>query len=324
MERSHPFIEVTIEGKTVHDAFYQRLVSATIRDEPGQSADTLELVFDDTGNEIDIPEKGAKIAIRFGFKGVGTWKMGTFVFERASYNFGSGGERLTLSAKSAELRADVKESLSEHFDGQTIGQIVELLAKRHGYKAKVSPEIADIKIDYLARPEQSVTDLLTRLADRTGALFSVKDNTFLFLKRGSLPPITIYKGDCSDGEFSVEPRPKYGKAAAGWYDRRRNKTVYEEHSTGLDGPTRRLRTVYASEAEAKKAAEAEGNRLGRATGQGSLTMAGRPEMMADTPIKTIGFRKEFDGDWRAASVEHRFDDTYTTAVELEAPETGKK
>ncbi|MCL7999169.1 hypothetical protein M8994_13025 [Brucella sp. 21LCYQ03] len=48
MERSHPFIEVSIAGKTVHDAFYQRLVSATIRDEPGQSADTLELVFDDT------------------------------------------------------------------------------------------------------------------------------------------------------------------------------------------------------------------------------------------------------------------------------------
>ncbi|MRN79926.1 late control protein, partial [Brucella sp. 10RB9210] len=72
MDRSHPFIEVSIEGKTVHDAFYQRLISATIRDEPGQSADTLELVFDDTGNEIEIPQKGAKIEIRFGFKGVGT------------------------------------------------------------------------------------------------------------------------------------------------------------------------------------------------------------------------------------------------------------
>ncbi|MRN67875.1 contractile injection system protein, VgrG/Pvc8 family [Brucella sp. 10RB9213] len=324
MERSHPFIEVSIEGKTVHDAFYQRLVSATIRDEPGQSADTLELVFDDTGNEIDIPQKGAKIEIRFGFKGVGTWKMGTFVFERASYNFGSDGERLTFSCKSAELRADVKEPLSEHFDGATIGQIVEQLAKRHGYKAKVSPELANTKLDYIARANQSAVDFLTRLADRTGALFSIKDNTFLFLKRGSLPPITITKGDCSEGEFSIEPRPKYGKAAAGWYDRRRNKTVYEEHATGLYGPTRRLRTVYASQAEAKKAAEAEGARLARATGQGSLTMAGWPEVMADAPINAVGFRKEFDGEWRAASVEHRFEDTYTTSIELEAPEKGKE
>lgn len=151
MERSHPFIEVSIAGKTVHAAFYQRLVSATIRDEPGQSADTLDLVFDDVGNEIDIPEKGAKIEIRFGFKGVGTWKMGTFVFERASYNFGSDGERLTLSCKSGELRADVKEPVSEHFDGETVGQIVEQLAKRHGYKAKVSDEIANTEIEYIAR-----------------------------------------------------------------------------------------------------------------------------------------------------------------------------
>ncbi|MDL2332457.1 phage tail tape measure protein [Brucella inopinata] len=117
---------------------------------------------------------------------------------------------------------------------------------------------------------------------------------------------------------------RFAKAAAGWYDRRRNKTIYEEHATGLEGPTRRLRTVYASQAEAKKAAEAEGARLARATGQGSLTMAGTPEVMADAPINALGFRKEFDGEWRAASVEHRFEDTYTTSIELEAPEKGKE
>ncbi|MCL7999168.1 contractile injection system protein, VgrG/Pvc8 family [Brucella sp. 21LCYQ03] len=250
--------------------------------------------------------------------------MGTFVFERASYNFGSDGERLTLSCKSAELCADVEEPVSEHFDGETVGQIVEPLAKRHGYKAKVNDEIANTKIEYIARTGQSAADFLTRLADRTGALFSIKDNTFLFLKRGSLPPITITKGDCSEGEFSIEPRPKYGKAEAGWHEMRRNKTVYEEHSTGLEGQARRLRTVYASKAEAKKAAEAEGSRLARATGQGSLTIAGMPEMMADTPINAQGFRKEFDGEWRAASVEHRFDDTHTTSIELQAPEKGKE
>lgn len=324
MDRSHPFIEVSIDGKTVHDAFYQRLNSATIRDEPGQGSDTLELVFDDVGNEIEIPEKGAKITVRFGFRGIGVWKMGTFVYEQAKYSFGSDGERLTLSGKSAELRADVKEPLSEHFDDQTIGQIVEQLAKRHGYKAKVSPQLASVKLDYIARTEQSSADFLTRLADRTGALFSVKDGTFLFMKRGSLPAITISKGDCVDGEFSVEPRPKYGKTAAGWYDRKKNRTVYEEHSTGLDGPVRRLRTVFASQAEAKKAAEAEGGRLNRATGKGSITLAGRPEIMADTPINATDFRKEFNGEWRAGAVEHRFDETYTTNIELEAPEKGKK
>lgn len=324
MDRSHPFIEVSIDGKTVHDTFYQRLNSATIRDEPGQGSDTLELVFDDVGNEIEIPEKGAKITVRFGFRGIGVWKMGTFVYEQATYSFGENGEILTLSGKSAELRADVKEPLSEHFDDQTVGQIVEQLAKRHGYKAKVSPELANVKLDYIARTEQSSADFLTRLADRTGALFSVKDGTFLFLKRGSLPAITIRKGDCVDGEFSVEPRPKYGKTAAGWYDRKKNRTVYEEHSTGLDGPVRRLRTVFASQAEAKKAAEAESGRLNRATGQGSITLAGRPEIMADTPINATDFRKEFNGEWRAGSVEHRFDETYTTSIELEAPEKGKK
>lgn len=324
MERSHPFIEVSISGRVVHAAFYTRLISATIRDETGQGADTLELVFDDSGNTIEIPEKGAKIEVRFGFKGTGVWKMGTFIYETASYSFDDGGERLTLRGKSAELRADLKEPISEHFDDATIGDVVEKLAKRHGYKFKVSDEYKTLKLDYTARTEQSVTDFLTRLADRYGALFSIKDEAFLFLARGSLAPLVIRKTDCIEGEFSVEPRPKYGKTAAGWFDRKKGKTIYEEHDTGLSGPVRRLRTTYPSQKEALKAAEAESKRLNRATGNGSIRIAGMPEMMADTPIVAIGFRAEFDGEWRAGAVEHRYDDTYTTSVQLEANEKGKK
>lgn len=76
--------------------------------------------------------------------------------------------------------------------------------------------------------------------------------------------------------------------------------------------------------EAKAAASSEGDRLGRATGTGSITLAGLPEAMADAPILTTGFRAEANGLWRAASVDHTFGDTYMTTIELEAPEAGKK
>ena len=56
MDRSRPFIEVDVDGKTVSSAFYTRLSSATISDAPGQEADTCELVFDDQGNAIAVPE----------------------------------------------------------------------------------------------------------------------------------------------------------------------------------------------------------------------------------------------------------------------------
>lgn len=324
MDRSTPFIEVTVAGRPVSTAFYTRLSTASIHDAPGQEADTCELVFDDSGNEIEVPEKGARITVKFGFRGGGGWKMGVFDFDKAMIGGGANGELLTLSCRSADMRSDVKEPLSEHFDDTTIGDIVEHLARRHKHTAKISPELASIKIDYVARAEQSAVDFLTRLADRTNALFAIKGNQFLFLTRGTLQSVSIDKTECESWSFSIEPRPKYGKVAVGWYDRTSNKTVFEEHSTGLEGPVKRLRKSYGSAAEAKKAAEAESDRLGRATGSGSLTLGGRPEIMADTPIIATGFRKEASGQWQVASVDHVYGDTYLTTINLEAPKEGKK
>lgn len=323
----YPFIEVMVNGGPVSAGFYTRLVSATIHDAPGQEADTIELRFDDSNNSIAMPSKGAKILVRFGFRdafGAGAGqKMGEFVVEKTSIEGGADGEFLTVSGRSADMRSDVKEPLSEHFDKKTIGDIVEELAGRHGMGSKVDPDLAKIKTEYVARYEQSATDFLTRLADRVGGMFAVKGGKFLFLKRGILPAASIDKSECVSWSFDVEPRPLYGKVQAGWYDRSKNAVTYEDSETGLEGPSRRLRKVFASPDEAKAAAKSEGDRLGRATGSGTITLAGRPDIMADAPIMTTGFRPEANGLWRCGGVDHVYEDSYTTTIELEAPEEGK-
>lgn len=322
--RSHPFIEVTVGGRPVNDLFYSALVSATIHDEPGQDADTVDLVFDDALNQVALPSPGQIIVVRFGFRGAGSFKMGRFAVEKPTIEGGPDGEFVRLSGQSAELRSSIKETGSEHFDDTTVGEVVRQVAGRLGLGASVSPSIATLRIDYLARFQQSPADFLTRLADRTGAVFSIKDGKVLFLERGTLLAAqTITRTMCESWTFEVEPRPMFGTIEACWFDRAAGKVAFETHSTGLQGPLKRLRKVGGSAAEARAAARAEGDRLARATGSGSLTLAGMPEIMADTPIVTVGFRAEANGLWRAASVDHVYDDTYKTTVRLEAPETGK-
>jgi uncharacterized protein len=324
MARSHPFIEVTVNGKPVSGAFYSRLVSARICDAPGQKADTVDLTFDDAGNEIEMPPNGALIVVRFGFRDFGASKMGVFTVEKPTISGGPHGEFLNLSGRSADMRSDVKEPLSEHFDDQTLGQITEALAARHGYRAKVDQELASIQLPYTARVGQSAVDFLTRLADRFGALFSVKDQTFLLLRRGAfLPPITIHKHECESWEFEFEPRPQYGSSEAGWFDRSKGKVTYETYHGTSGGPRKRMRVIYPTEKEAGAAARSETERLGRATGSGSLTLGGRPEIMADAPLITAGFRPEVNGQWSVAGVDHVYEETYMTTIKLEAPSTGK-
>ncbi|HCL63710.1 MAG TPA: late control protein [Rhizobium sp.] len=319
----YPFIEVDVNGKPVSTDFYSRLVSATIRDEPGQEADRIDLRFDDEGNDIEMPEKGAIVTARFGYRDTGAQKMGVFVVEKTGIEGGDGGEFIDISGRSADMRSDVKEPLSEHFDDTTVGAIVSDLAKRHGFEAKVDDELAAIAIPYIARYEQGATDFLTRLADRVGGFFAPKGKKFILVKHGFLSPVTIDKSECESWRFDVEPRPLYGKAEAGWYDRKSNTLIFEQQSTGLEGGVKRLRRIFATQEEAKLAASSESGRLGRATGSGSITLAGRPDVMADAPIRTTGWRPEVTGLWRCAGVDHVYQETYMTTIDVEAPEDGK-
>lgn len=321
----YPFIEASIGGKPVSDMFYQRLVKATIHDAPGQDADSCELTFDDTDNAVEIPATDDEIDIEFGFRdeGYARSKAGRFVVEKPRIEGGEGGEFVIVSGRSAKMAPDVKEPLSEHFQDTTVGAVVSELAGRHGYQARVDGAFASQPIEYMARVNQSTYDFLSRLADRYGALFAPKGGQYLFLQRGRMPAITIDKSECESWQFEVEPRPRYGKVEAGWFERSSGRTIFETHSTGLKGPIKRLRTTYPSKAVATAAAKGEGERLGRATGSGSITMAGRPEIMADIPIITRGWRPEANGLWRCSGVDHTFDSTYMTTAELEAPEAGK-
>jgi phage protein D len=324
MSGLYPFINVSVGGRPVSDFFYQRLNSASIHDAPGQESDSCELTFDDAGNEIGLPSSGDAIDVHFGYRDAGgAEKMGQFVVEKPTIEGGEDGEFLIVRGRSAKMASDIKEPLSEHFDDMTIGQIVRQLAGRHGHRAKIDPAFANERLDYIARSGQSTMDFLTRIADRYGALFAIKDRSFLFLQHGQMPTQTISKFDCESWSFEIEPRQRYGKVEAGWFDRATGQTKFETFSTGLEGPVKRMRTLFSTAAAAKAATKGEGERLGRSTGSGSLTLAGRAGLLADFPIVTTDFRPECNGLWRVASIEHSFEDAYTMTVEIEAPEEGK-
>ncbi|WP_254493694.1 phage late control D family protein [Bartonella sp. B1099] len=324
--RTHPFIEVRVGDKLVHEVFYQRLLTATITDNAGNEADTFEAEFDDSGNDLEIPSRNTALHVTFGYEGSIRAFMGRFVVETVISCGGSDGEILRLCGKSASMRGELKEQVSEHFDHKTIGEIVEILAKRHGYQAKVSPKFTKQTLPYVVRTDQSVIDFLTRLADRMQARFLIKDNKFLFLGGDNLPLQTIHQYDCAHWEFTLEPRTQYGTIEASYFDRSKGQQHVVTHHTGYHGPVRRLRTCYPCESQAQAAAASESDRLCRAMGSGSLSLEGRPEIMADQPLLLQGFRREINGPWHAATVTHRYEKQsgYITEITLEALNQGEE
>ena len=222
------------------------------------------------------------------------------------------------------VRKCMKEPADEHFDDMSAGDIVRQLAERNGYDAKVSESFDQLVIPYIARTNQSTADFLSRLAKRTGAQFSIKDGKFLFLEPGILAPVTIHKAECKDWLFSIEPRPTYSRTKAGWYNRDTGAVETTTAKTGLEGPSKTLRTTYASRDEAEAAARSEAGRQAAKTGSGSISMAGRTDILAGTTINAAGFRQEAAGLWYVKSVRHQFAKGYTIQISLEATKEGKK
>ncbi|MCZ2159068.1 late control protein [Bartonella sp. 220] len=324
--RTYPFIVVKVEDKPVHEVFYQRLLNATITDHAGNEADRFEAEFDDRDNDLKVPQTGSALQVIFGYENSISAFMGRFVVESVVSCGGSDGEILRLCGKSASMCKELKEQTSEHFDHKTVGEIVETLAKRHGYQAKISPQFTKQILPYVIRTDQSAVDFLTRLAERMQARFLIKDNKFLFLSGNNLPVLDIHKHDCSSWEFMLEPRTQYGTIEAIYFDRSQGQQCHVKHQTGFSGPVRRLRCCYTSREEALAAAASESDRLCRSIGSGSLCLEGRPEIMADQPLLLQGFRSEISGPWKAEIVTHRYEKQsgYTTEITLEAPDKGKE
>ncbi|WP_455466976.1 phage late control D family protein [Bartonella sp. B39] len=319
--RTYPFIVVKVGDRPVHEVFYQRLLTATITDNAGNEADTFEAEFDDSGHDLSVPASNSTLQVIFGYENIISAFMGRFVVESVVSSGGSEGEILRLCGKSASMRKELKEQASEHFDHRTIGEIVETLAKRHGYQAKISPQLTKQALPYVIRTDQSAVDFLTRLADRMQARFLIKDNKFLFLSGDNLPALELHKHDCSSWEFTLEPRTQYGVVEASYFDRSKGQQYQVKHQTGVSGPVRRLRTCYTCKEEALAVAASESDRLCRAVGSGSLTLEGYPEIMANQPLLLQGFRGEINGSWKVATVTHRYEKSsgYTTEITLEAP-----
>ncbi len=127
-------------------------------------------------------------------------------------------------------------------------------------------------------------------------------------------------------EFSLEPRTQYGTIEVCYFERSQGQQHLVKYHTGFSSPVRCLHNCYSCKEEAQAACASESDRLCRAMGNGSLSLEGRPEIMAGQLLLLQGFRGEINGPWQAATVIHRYEKAsgYTTEITLKAPKKGRE
>lgn len=311
---THPQILVTVDGVPVSGAFFDRLVSLTITDREGIRSDTLDLVFNDAPPHFQSPRRGAVVMVTL-LNGIGGF-VGAYVVDRVE--FACLPYTITVKGHSADLRSEMKANKTRHWDDASVKDIVEEKAGDYGLQSKISDAVSGHVYEWIGQQDESDLHFLERLAERHGALFTIKNGVLLWLERGTgktadgtaIPPAvvlmpSIIEGSCRMSETDVD---RFAKVKAYWQDRKgaKRQEVVVDADPEASGE-HVLRDPYCSKEEAEAAAKSAAREMMRGLVETSCSIVGRPALMAGQPVVYAGVRPLVDGrEFILETVRHSF------------------
>lgn len=323
-----PLYMIEAEGKNITALVGGRLKTLRVVLKPGRTADTFEMLVDDTGDLLEPPRKGATVKIWMGYVEIGLTYMGSFTVDEVAVNLVP--QELRISGKAANVRDGHKSQKTRHFDdGTTLKAVFQKIATDNALTLSIDAAIGKIKTDYLLQSEESDLHLATRLADKYGAIAKVADKKLIVTKRGSgqsatgkaMPTIIITRSHIKKGGGKLKDRSRYGSVSASWHDQAKAKRTAVKETQG-EGPDYQLRQTFQTAEEAKAACKAKLAELQRQEADVSFTTQGNPGIDAEVKLKFIGVSRKLDGDWIVKQVAHIMAGTspgYETQVEGETP-----
>ncbi|MFM4733042.1 phage late control D family protein [Aeromonas salmonicida] len=348
-----PVYQLLVDGNDISAAIRPRLMSMTITDNRGFTADTIEITLDDSDGQLDMPRRGATLRAFIGWQGSALVDKGTYKIDEVEHS--GAPDVLTLRGKSADLSGEMNKLRERSWHYETVGAIVDVLATRYGLVPTVGDVFKGMMIDHIDQTNESDLAFLTRLATEQDAIATVKSGRLMFIKAGQgttasgqpLPAITITRQDGDQHRFSVADRDAYTGVTAYWQDnksaekkkievKRKKKTkpkperplppgvvvnkTERELLIGNSDNVKVLRHIYTSERRAANGARAAWEKLQRGVAEFDITLAkGRPELYPEQPTTVRGFKPDIDAaPWLLTQVVHDLTNQgYTNRVQLE-------
>lgn len=334
-----PTYRLVVDGREITPAIEGRLIELALTDNRGFEADELNLTLDDSDGSLTIPRRGARVHAWIGWRGQGLDDKGSYIVDEVEH--AGAPDRLTVRARSADLRASFSAKREQSWHDTTLGIIGMTIAARSGLAPTIADVVHAIGIPHIDQTDESDANLLTRLAKEHDLIATVKAQRLLLMQAGRaitargtpLPRVVITRADGDSHRFAVADRAAYTGVRANWHDTRtgkRDEVIVGDNDAPADagtdpvepsaGSIKTLRHLYASKATARTAARAEWQRLQRGVATFAITLAhGRADLMPEMPARTLGFKPEIDAtDWIITRVAHRLTDSgFRTSLELE-------
>ena len=315
---------LVVNGRDVSQLVRPLLVRLQLRESRGEEADQLDITLDDSTGNLALPPVGAAITLQLGYQHTGMVDKGSFTVDEIEHS--GTPDTVNLRCRSAELRSTLRQRASQSWHGATLGQIVRDIAAKNRLQANVDETLAGRRVQHIDQTNESDVHFLTRLGRQHDAVATVKKGRLVFLPIGStknssgkeLEAILLTRSDGDRHRYHCAARDSDTGVRAYWQDARAAEK--KAAIAGTEDNLKTLRDSYATEADARAAAQAELGRIERGAATLEITLAiGQPALMVQTPVNVRGWKPEIDGtDWLCKTVEHSLDDNgLTTRMEME-------
>lgn len=204
--------KIELDQKDITLTFADRLESMTITENRGTEADQIDIVLLDHDGKLDIPNRGVKLSVAIGFKGEPLISKGTFTVDDVQHS--GTPDKLTIHARSADLRAGISTQKERSWHDIPLGRIIKIIALESQLKHTIPDDLASQQIQHIDQTNESDINLLSRLAKMFDAIFTIKNDTLIFMRKGlaisaSGKPLPVQKITRASGDlhqFSIVER----------------------------------------------------------------------------------------------------------------------
>lgn len=306
-----PVFKIEVNSFDVTNKLQENLESITFSDEDGNQSD--EITIKVSGN-FKRPNYADQIKLWLGYKESSLFFCGLFLVQTTERD----GFGLTITATGADFSQSLKQKRDMSYEQTSIKDIAQIVAQRNSLSLK--SDYDDMNITHLSQTNEADLQFMKRLAADYNALFSIKNNTLVFIKRtketkksNKLPIFSIDKKECSSITIKHANKTLYNSCTIRWHDTKDNEV--KSITVGKGDPILKLEGNFKTAAEAQAKAEARLENANRGTKSGTINIYGK-EVYAGAILKLSG-ADEDDGEYSIKSVNHSFSGGWSMSIEIE-------
>lgn len=289
-----------------------RFLDLTLTEKRGDEADELSLTLHNHDGRLAAPSTGRVLTLALGWRsgGPSTGLVGKGRFRVDEVEESGPPDVITIRARSADLGGDYRKRRTQVWRDTTVGAVIDTIAGRYGVASLVHPDLRPLAIAVLEQHGKSDMALVKDLGSRFDALATWKDRKLIFMPVGAqttpsgkaIPALTLNRRDGWTWRFSRADREENDGAEAEWHDQAEGKR--KKVSTGGTKP-KKLKRVYASEAEANQAAKAAASKGKRGAYKFEYDLAQADmQIQPNARVKLLGWNARVDAvGWLVETVE---------------------